>query len=470
MNKNFKKIVRNLSYALSSNFLNFFISALIVLILPKYLGVNEYGYFQLYIFYSSYLGFLQFGWNDGLYLRYAGNKIGELQKLDLKNQFNMLIISQLIFSILLFMVGIFFSNDESKKIITLCLSLSLIPIGCRAMFLFLFQTINDFKSFTKIMIFDRILYLILIVICLIFFENNFEFYIYADVVSKYISFIYSIVLGKSFFKKSSGFENYKIFVEEIKGNIIAGSILMLSNISSMLIVGISRIFIEKQWSIAIFGTISLSLNILSLAMVFITAIGNVLFPTLRGLEESKLSRIYKEISLPIELFSYLVLLFYLPVKFIFDNWFSEYKELSLYLVFILPLIIFETKTSLLINPYLKTLRKEKLLLKINLISLFFSFCFAFVAAFVLNNLLLVTFSMTLSLFFRKNYSEYKLAKILNNSFWDIFFKETIIVSLFMISILLWEVNGYYFFLLCFVLVSYFNKNIIINALKIMRKK
>lgn len=42
--------------------------------------MEEYGYCQLHLFYSSYVGFLHFGWNDGIYLRYGGKNYIELDK------------------------------------------------------------------------------------------------------------------------------------------------------------------------------------------------------------------------------------------------------------------------------------------------------------------------------------------------------------------------------------------------------
>lgn len=75
MNSKVINFIKNFSYTLTSNLLSLLVSTLVILIIPKLLGVQEYGYWQLYIFYSSYVGFLHFGWNDGIYLRYGGKNI-----------------------------------------------------------------------------------------------------------------------------------------------------------------------------------------------------------------------------------------------------------------------------------------------------------------------------------------------------------------------------------------------------------
>ena len=45
-------------YSLGTNALSFLISALTTFVVPKLLGATNYGYWQLYLFYVSYIGIL----------------------------------------------------------------------------------------------------------------------------------------------------------------------------------------------------------------------------------------------------------------------------------------------------------------------------------------------------------------------------------------------------------------------------
>ena len=65
-------VYKNLFYTIASNIVSFACSVLITLIIPKRLGIDDYGYFQLYLFYTTYIGFLHLGWADGVLLRYGG--------------------------------------------------------------------------------------------------------------------------------------------------------------------------------------------------------------------------------------------------------------------------------------------------------------------------------------------------------------------------------------------------------------
>lgn len=80
MNDRVKKFIRDFSYTITSNFVSIMVSTLVILIIPKLIGIKEYGYWQLYLFYSSYVGFLHFGWLDGIYLRYGGKEYRDLDK------------------------------------------------------------------------------------------------------------------------------------------------------------------------------------------------------------------------------------------------------------------------------------------------------------------------------------------------------------------------------------------------------
>lgn len=69
-------------------------------ILPKVLGVAEFGYWQLYMFYSLYTMIFQLGLADGIYLRIGGKKYEEINLSILKSQYIILMMFQVILELL----------------------------------------------------------------------------------------------------------------------------------------------------------------------------------------------------------------------------------------------------------------------------------------------------------------------------------------------------------------------------------
>ena len=100
MNDKAKSVMKNLYYTVAANFATLGISVLLNLFVPKILGIREYSYWQLYVFYSSYVGFLHLGWLDGIYLKIGGEEYEQLNKRELGSQFWYLMIFEFLLSLL----------------------------------------------------------------------------------------------------------------------------------------------------------------------------------------------------------------------------------------------------------------------------------------------------------------------------------------------------------------------------------
>ena len=71
---------------------------------------------------------------------------------------------------------------------------------------------------------------------------------------------------------------------------------MFANIASILITGIVRWAIEKNWSVEVFGEISLTITLSQLFITFVTNIGIVIFPLLKKMNQDSLVKIYQNIK------------------------------------------------------------------------------------------------------------------------------------------------------------------------------
>jgi O-antigen/teichoic acid export membrane protein len=142
LNSKAVSFIKNFSYTLTSNLVSLLVSALVILVVPKLIGVEEYGYWQLYLFYSSYVGFMHFGWNDGIYLRYGGKEYKELDKSLFFSQFYMLVILQLIIAIIMFIIANSLIIDGNKSFILKMTAICMIILNVRYMLLFILQGTN----------------------------------------------------------------------------------------------------------------------------------------------------------------------------------------------------------------------------------------------------------------------------------------------------------------------------------------
>ncbi len=208
----------------------------------------------------------------------------------------------------------------------------------------------------------------------------------------------------------------------------------------MLIIGTVRFGIERSWDVATFGKVSLTFSVSNMMMLFINAIGIIMFPILRRTDKKKLMSIYITMRDFLMVMMFCVLLIYYPSKIILSAWLPNYAQSLKYMALLFPMCVYEGKTALLINTYLKTLRKEKLMLRINLISFVFSLMITFINAFVFKNLDLAVLSIVILLAFRAVLAEILLSQILGFTVYKDIVLELMMTAIFILTG--WFVNSW----------------------------
>lgn len=448
------KLFKSFFYVILSNFISVSISVLVVLIVPKFIGVTGYGYWQLYILYTSFVGFLHFGWNDGLYLRLGGYKYSEINKKLYFCQFYMLLVLQLLIAFLGYFLVQLLSFDVEKNYVLGMTAVCMVIVNSRYMLLFLLQATYRIKEYSFITILDRISYLILIAFLVILKAENYKYLILADVVAKLLSLAFASLYCKDVVFKIYRDIEIKLAISEMVENIRAGIKLMLSNIASKLVVGNVRMGVEGAWSIVVFGKISLMLSITGFLMVFINSISLVLFPFLRRVEEASLKPIYQCVRDVLTLVLMLFLLTFYPVSIGLGVWLPEYQDSLRYLLILYPIVLFEGKMSLLVNTYLKVLREESLLLKVNVFAITLSFILTYLSVRVFRSVDLAVFSILILVCFRSVMAEVYVQKILNINLWrDVFF-DVFFVFVFIFGNIFFDA-WFSFFLSFFLVFVYF---------------
>lgn len=431
MNLKAINFMKNITYTISSNLISLFISTLVVLIIPRMLGVEEYGYWQLYIFYSSYVGFLHFGWNDGIYLRYGGEEYKNLNNKLFYSQFIELLITQILIGIIILIASYLLVVDSNRKFILQMIAIATVLVNTRFMLFYILQATNRIKEFARLVMLDRIIYILLITIFLMMGIRDFRLMILADLIGKFIALFFATILCKEIvFNRISTF--YLTFYE-IYENVNVGIKLMIANIASTLIIGIVKFGIERAYDVATFGKVSLTLSISNMMMIFINAVGIIIFPILRRTNPERLASIYSTMRDLLMGLLLGILIVYYPLKTMMTAWLPDYGQSLLYMALVFPMFIYEGKMALLINTYLKTLREEKVLLKINIISMFISIIMTYISLKVFSSLEFAIVNIVILLAFRSFLSEIYLAKKLNIKVKKDLLLETLLSLVFILT-------------------------------------
>lgn len=432
-----KKIFKNLSYSVIANGSNTLVSMILVLFVPKILSVREYAYWQLYLFYASYVGFFHFGWADGIYLRFGGKKYEELDKKYFHSQFWLLSIFE-VFVAVVFCGISFFMPDINKQVVIRAVGICCVLQLPRTLLQYLLQTTNRITDYAKNYLFEKIVYAILVVMSLAVGIRQFEILVLADLIARLVTLILLIRECKDivFIKIEHLFDGLK----EAWVNVNVGIKLMFANIASQLLIGIVRWAIQNKWSVETFGKVSLSITASNLLMVFISAVSVVLYPLLKDINPEKYVEIYTKIRTILMVVVLGMLIVYYPAKVILSWWLPQYAESLKYMALLFPMCVFESKMTMLINTYLKALREEKAIMLINWAVVIITVISTAIFVYGMGNLLFAIVSLTFLIGTRCSIGELYLAKTLGFSpIKDIIYEWLMVIVFMFVS---WKIDSW----------------------------
>lgn len=414
------------------------VGVLLILILPKFISISDYSYWQLYLLYISFVGVLHFGLADGIYLRQGGREYKDLDKRSLASQFWFLFAFEAIVAAGFIFYAMFFIPDIDKRIVVTLVSANFILMNLRTFLQMILQGTNRILAFSKNLIIEKILFAFLVVLLISLGLHKFEYFIFADLFAKTTMLVLLCYTCKDIvFQRTN---RLKLTIGEVVVNIQVGINLVLANIAAILIIGITRLIIENIWSIETFGKVSLTLSIANLVMVFISATSIVLFPIIKRAKPESLSRIYTTLRTLLMAVVLGALILYYPVYHIFTLWLPNYANTLAYVALLFPVCVYEAKMSMLINTYFKALRKEKLILSINVGTVILSMSMSFFTAVILHNLTLTVLSIVIALAARAIIAEVVLSKLLKISVAVDIFVETFMTAVFILSA--WFLGGW----------------------------
>lgn len=436
MKQGLNDIFGRISITVFSNVLSLIVSSLIIMIVPKFLSTEQYGFFQLYIFYTGYIGFANFGWPEGIMLRYGGCDYDALDKPGLKRQLGLFSQIAAILGAVICILAILTSNVE-RQWIWIGVGLCIVVYLPRAFMQVLLHMTNRTREYAKGIMLEKAVYLLGVVALLIAGVEDYYWLIVAELLGRAVARVYISVQCSDILRAQ--FVSLRTQLSEIRENIRVGFKLMLANLVGLFMVGIVRQSIEMKWDVETFAKVSLTLSVSNVLMVFIRAISVVLFPTLKSMKQEKLPAVYRALRTGLMIVLFGMLIGYFPAKVILSAWLPKYAESLKYMALLFPMCVFESKMSMLIETYMKTLRMERQLLSINLISVALSFLLSWITVFVMNNLELAVLSILILVMIRCVLAEMLVAPKLGLKVLRDILTEIALVCFFVFFS--WEIGG-----------------------------
>lgn len=363
---NYKSLAGNTLVAFAAQGVSMLVSVVMSLLVPKVLGVETYGYWQLFVFYVGYSGFFHLGLNDGVYLLEGGKTRGEVDKKSINSQFIVGAVWQAIVGIVICAIALLWAPNAQRSFVMLAFAAYTVVLNTSAYLGYVFQAMNETKLFSFMSMLERIAFLVPLLVFVMLRVDSFEPYIYAYLVARVCALAYSCWHARDIL--SAGLLAPAEAVREAVASVRVGCGLMLANIASMLILGVARALVDYVWGIEVFGKVSFALSMVNFFLAFVSQASMVLFPALRQGTDAERRSFYRGIRDMMEVAFPGIYLLYFPAAWLLTLWLPQYAESMHYFAILLPMCAFDTKMNVCCTTYLKVLREEKTLLRVNAVA------------------------------------------------------------------------------------------------------
>ena len=303
---------------LIANIISLVINILNSFLLPKYLSVDTYAVLKTYTFYVGYAGFLSIGFADGMYLKYGGKELENIDYKELGISLRSYIFMECIICSLVAVVA--FIID---KPILLVVALGAFFINIIGYYRNLYQAVGEYGLYGQSLNYQTILlFLTNLVFIFILHSDNAKLYIAIQVISALIIAFYLSILIE---KKTQVFVKSHIKLMVIKENVSSGFILMLGNFSSSLFTGLDRWFVKIFMDNASFALYSFAVSLENIINVFVTPITISLYNVFCKRRDVQYVRRMKCLSM---LWGLFIIAAAFPVKIILTYFLTSYQSSS----------------------------------------------------------------------------------------------------------------------------------------------
>lgn len=426
-----RRFVKGVGYVAGANGFSTAVSVAAVLLLPRILTVSEYGYWQLYLLYLVFAGFLHLGYPDGVYLRYGGARWQELEAASFRPQFQLFVIWQSVIGILVVGIGLLTPWGPDRSFVVGAFGIGLTLLNVRYLLLYILQASARFREYSFLLAIDRVIFIISGMLLFFLTSARFEAFVFADLIGKLGSLLLGIYLCWSVLRSSAGGRAWRT---EFRTSLGAGFLLMLANTASLWVTGVARLFIERSWAIEEFAKVSLSLQLASFMLTFAGIVGTVVFPFLRRREDPTRPALFRQFSKIVSAILWLLMLGYFPLVVVVGFWLPEYSSSLRFTALSFGMVFFEGRMAFVTIPYMKTLRLERLMLIVNLGALGLSVVSATLGTFLFHDIYLTLVGVLVVLMARSWFSDLMVRRRLGAKRIRLFVWDLLVVVAFLADV------------------------------------
>lgn len=408
-----QSLKRNLGSALFAQTVIFAVSAIMSLVVPKILGVEEFAYWQLFLLYISYVALFHLGLNDGVYLINGGKTYDEMDRGSIAGQFFAGITFEAIMGVCVFALSAFSVGDSDRSFVIGAFCVFIVVFNIGAYWGAVCQAANETHIYSKMLTLDRCLFLIPLLVGVVTGVASFKFYVVCYIVARGIAAAYITFRCRFFFR--SAIPRISVVTRECLNSIGVGIKLTISYLSSVFILGVARFVTDGAWGIESFGQLSFAVSLLNFFIAFVNQVGMVLFPALRRVTAEEFKSTLKRLVSALDFILPFIYVIYFPVLLLAQWWLPQYQPGLEWLSVLLPVCVYNSRMEIVSTTAMKVLRKETSLMAINIGAALLSLTSGCICGFCLNNMTLLVWSLVFVVILRSLVAEAYVSRIIDES-------------------------------------------------------
>lgn len=403
---------KGVRFVLVSQMLVLVLGVLKSLLVPVILGVSDFAYWQIYVFYVAYVGVFTLGFNDGIYLRYGGVDYSALDPAPLRSSIRIYFCYLIAMAMAMALLSSF-ESDVNKRTVLYLACLNIVLMGLMAIFSFVLQATGRLRQFGIVNAIDKFLFIAFLLALILLDTKSFTWFVLAEIASKIVALGFMGLSCTELIKGTGA--GWHAGMAELRENIACGIKLMLANLTGMLVLGIGRVVIEFWGTLEDYAYYAFGVSMTNLALIALTSISVVIYPALKRLPAERYLQSYDDANAKLMKFNLLMLGGYFPVIWLISYAIPKYAQVLPFLNVLFVVTALQGKMQLLNNNYYKALRHEGSMLRANIESLVIAVLLTAVLYALIRSTMAVAIAALLTMFYRVYMSERYLRAVMGGT-------------------------------------------------------
>lgn len=334
---------RGLLTVSGANILVLTMTSFAAMLMPIVLDVKEYAYWQLFGLYSSFLGFFVLGFNDGLYLNYSHHNV--MDRLPTFKAFLKVVVSLgAVGAVALLAFGQMISLDKSFALSAT--GVCVMFYGANGFFAYVNQMRLQFGRYSTALVIEKSVFVVAVTSLFAIGADDYRLFVIASIGAGLVKLAFNVASNWAIVAVKG-----HVLVSmrpQIGANFRQGFLLMLSVLMCASVLVPARLIVERQFGIEAFGIFSFALTAVSIVTLCVISVGQIIYPMLRRVSPELYPAVLEMIHQVSTNLAVVALGLFFLVELLVPVLYGQYATMLLYLAFLFPTCVFQSKYILLV--------------------------------------------------------------------------------------------------------------------------